>query len=604
MFKPLVLLALAFTALALLLWISSQAPPQTAPPVSTPPPQFPVIKLATLELLNPLEPALPMAFPVALYSTSAAVATADMKTAYAANVQVAGVDEEDYVKFDGERLYVAVNGKVYVVDKNLRLLETLDCPSPHCYIFAWGGRVLAIGEVGGNTLLYLYDSSRKVAVYNFTGYPIAARMHNGVVYIVAASPPRVVINGREVNEAPLLSLDLHPNVLIIAGVDLRSPNFNATTYVAGPAAKIYMRENRLYVVTSLGIPDLLYKAVKAVWEDLPVEVRERLDLTNPLTLYVTLREALKNNTSVVEVLNRANITTATRVYIFEGDGPYLRLKAAAEVPGRVLDQFAIEEIDGGFLLATTVAPVKFRVSPLWIPAAPPETIISQDGVPVAVIRRAITPLPPSIWTSEGEPVNAVYIFDENGNLKGSLTGLAPGERIYAARLVKNVLYLVTFRQVDPLFAIDISNPERPKVLGYLKIPGFSEYLHPVGEGRLLGVGAYQSGVKISLFDASNPAAPREVSNITISNAYTPVFYDHHAFSYNPEAELAFIPYTPYLGGLRILFIEVGSKLRVRAERDLPADRAFFDKDAVYLVGGNRVWKLSYSLEVVGEAVLK
>ena len=97
------------------------------------------------------------------------------------------------------------------------------------------------------------------------------------------------------------------------------------------------------------------------------------------------------------------------------------------------------------------------------------------------------------------------------NQVGAVGGLGEGERIYGVRFMGERGYVVTFRQIDPLYTLDLSDPTAPKVVGELKIPGYSAYLHPVGENLLLGVGREAQNVKASLFDVSNLAAPREVT---------------------------------------------------------------------------------------------
>lgn len=106
--------------------------------------------------------------------------------------------------------------------------------------------------------------------------------------------------------------------------------------------------------------------------------------------------------------------------------------------------------------------------------------------------------------------NGLYIFDENMKLTGSVTGLAKGERIYSARFMGDMGYFVTYRETDPLFSVDLSNPKKPKVLGALKIPGFSNYLQFYNENLLFGIGQENGKVKISMFDITNPADVKEV----------------------------------------------------------------------------------------------
>ncbi|MEM4032752.1 MAG: beta-propeller domain-containing protein, partial [Zestosphaera sp.] len=146
----------------------------------------------------------------------------------------------------------------------------------------------------------------------------------------------------------------------------------------------------------------------------------------------------------------------------------------------------------------------------------------------------------------GETSNNVFVVDLMSlQIVGSLTGLARGERIYSARLVGGIFFLVTFRQVDPLFAIDISDPNNPRVLGFLKIPGFSEYLHPLSGDRLLGIGVEGSNLKISLFNVTDPTDMSEISKITVHSAWSQALHDHHAVTIYPEKELLMIPVTSY-----------------------------------------------------------
>jgi uncharacterized secreted protein with C-terminal beta-propeller domain len=138
------------------------------------------------------------------------------------------------------------------------------------------------------------------------------------------------------------------------------------------------------------------------------------------------------------------------------------------------------------------------------------------------------------------------------NIVGSLEGLAPGETIYSARFMGERGYLVTFKQVDPLFVIDLSDPHHPEELGYLKVTGYSDYLHPYDENHLIGIGketteegefAWYQGVKISLFDVSDVSNPREIDKEIIGHRGTdsPVLWDHKAFLFDQSRNLMVIP---------------------------------------------------------------
>lgn len=148
------------------------------------------------------------------------------------------------------------------------------------------------------------------------------------------------------------------------------------------------------------------------------------------------------------------------------------------------------------------------------------------------------------WNA-ADTINALYVLDEDLEVVGSLTGLAKGERIYSARFLGDTAYFVTFRQMDPLFTVDLSNPKEPKVIGELKVTGFSEYLHFYGEGKLLGIGLESDpstgdnqGVKLSMFDISNPAKVKEINKLVLkSHFYSQALYDYKSVLIHPSKNI-------------------------------------------------------------------
>ncbi len=140
-----------------------------------------------------------------------------------------------------------------------------------------------------------------------------------------------------------------------------------------------------------------------------------------------------------------------------------------------------------------------------------------------------------VITTEKE-TNSVYVLDEKLKTVGSIEGLAEDERVYSARLMGDVGYFVTFRETDPLFSVDFSDPKKPEIIGELKIPGFSEYLHFYGEDMLLGIGMdvdedgfTTNGVKLSMFDISDNTDVKEVQKYVMKNVYSAdVMYDYRA----------------------------------------------------------------------------
>jgi uncharacterized secreted protein with C-terminal beta-propeller domain len=150
---------------------------------------------------------------------------------------------------------------------------------------------------------------------------------------------------------------------------------------------------------------------------------------------------------------------------------------------------------------------------------------------------------------QAESLNHVYVLDNNLQIIGKLEDLAHGEKIYSVRFLGEKGYLVTFRQMDPLFVIDLSNPTNPAVLGYLKIPGVSNYLHPYDETHVIGVGVDATeqgrvqGMKLSLFDVSDVSNPKEISKYIIGErgTYSEALNDHKAFLFSKGKNLLVIP---------------------------------------------------------------
>lgn len=236
------------------------------------------------------------------------------------------------------------------------------------------------------------------------------------------------------------------------------------------------------------------------------------------TLYVT--NSTVEDYELAEGVFGYAYTESTYIYKFDIRNYGVELVATGSVDGHALDQFSIDQYDGKLRIATT----------------------SGD------------------W---GENLsNQVYVLDEKLDVIGSITGIAPGETIKSVRFTGKMGYVVTFEQTDPLFVIDFSNPTAPVILGELKIPGFSEYMHPVGDGLVLGIGqdgdyngAFWGSIKISLFDVSNPAEPKEVSKLVMAeniqshdgvekqHTYrSNALYDHKAICWDSAKKVMYIPY--------------------------------------------------------------
>ncbi len=207
----------------------------------------------------------------------------------------------------------------------------------------------------------------------------------------------------------------------------------------------------------------------------------------------------------------------TKIYRFEYTDTGVNYKCMGRVDGYINDRFSMSYDGEYFRIATTLNKTE---------------IFDADG-------DSSTADDTSISMTAGNTVNNLYILNNNMQIVGKVEDLAKGETIQSVRFVGNMAYVVTFRQTDPLFVIDLSDPTKPTVKGELKIPGFSEYLHPIADGLLVGVGqdGTETGTngdcKVSLFDVSNPYEPKEISILRVTNGegycWTPVSSNHKAY---------------------------------------------------------------------------
>jgi uncharacterized secreted protein with C-terminal beta-propeller domain len=255
-------------------------------------------------------------------------------------------------------------------------------------------------------------------------------------------------------------------------------------------------------------------------------------------------------------------------------------EARGEVPGHLLNQFSLDEHEGNLRVATTNdgwfggwgGPVPFSAVARGVSSGSSAVAVdTKDSSDINDDFKEIpesTEVPEEIETLEPiEPIappvvefqtsNNVYVLNDNLNIIGSLEGLAEGERIYSTQFMGDRVYLVTFKQVDPLFVIDVSNPRNPEVLGELKIPGFSNYLHPYDENTVIGIGqdtegevdesgtsaAIPAGFKIALFDVSDPENPQELDKYVLGDrgTYSDALYEHKAFFFDQETKTLVLP---------------------------------------------------------------
>ncbi len=233
------------------------------------------------------------------------------------------------------------------------------------------------------------------------------------------------------------------------------------------------------------------------------------------TLYATSTEYNTGDVRKAEVFGLSE-TVKTQIYKFDIRNYDIKYLKNASVDGSALNQFSMDEFNGYLRIATT----------------------SGD------------------W---GENlINQVYVLDQNLETVGLLKDIAKGERIKSVRFTGNTAYVVTFIQTDPLFVIDLTDVKAPKILGELKIPGYSAYLHPVGDGLVMGVGldgtetGTNGGMKVSLFDVSDPTKPVECGKFIMSGyesdeaqvyVDSDAYYDHKALCWDAENKIMYVPYS-------------------------------------------------------------
>jgi len=155
-----------------------------------------------------------------------------------------------------------------------------------------------------------------------------------------------------------------------------------------------------------------------------------------------------------------------------------------------------------------------------------------------------------LWSSQTPSSNDLYVYDPNGALAGHLTGLGKGELMMAVRFQGPKATIVTYLQTDPLFVVDLEDPYHPVLMGELQVPGFSQYLFPINDTYLIGVGQdANNALKLALFDISIMSQPMQVCNLTIGDRFTSslVFTDPKAFLYDPIHNIVVLPVSLYLG---------------------------------------------------------
>lgn len=520
------------------------------------------------------------------------------------NIQVEGVDEADIVKNDGKYIYVISGKKVVIIDaypaENAKILSEIEFDEQPIEIFINKDKLVVFVQKYDydSKSRYYYGSRTKtnVIIYDISdrenpklaqeiktdGRYFDSRMIGDYVYVIINEPihyypcpiyregvvgtakeiidscveqdikvPETVIESNERTITYKKFPDIYywdvpdysyrfTTILAINTED--AEEINRKLFVMSDAQDMFVSLDNIYITRTKWmsyreIQEKIYEEI--IIPNLPDEIRDeikeiensnksfyikKLERTLIVKEYLVnldedeLEEFEEKIAAKTEELQKdfeknREQTIINKIAIKNGK---VTPKASGSVPGRVLNQFSMDEYRENFRIATTAG-------------------------------RAT-------WSDREGSTNNVYVLDGELKIIGKLEDLAPGESIYSARFMGDRCYLVTFVKIDPLFVIDLSNPKKPEVLGKLKIPGYSDYLHPYDENHLIGIGkeaveakegdfSWYQGVKLSLFDVSDVSKPKEIDKYEIGDRGTESYAlrDHKAFLFSKSKNLLVIP---------------------------------------------------------------
>lgn len=431
------------------------------------------------------------------------------------NVQVKGVDEADFVKNDGRYIYFISENRLLIADafpvENAKIIsETMIKGRPIEFFINKDKLILFSEDVPVTPIEYAKKMMvpRPFHIENtiITQYDISNR-EKPIIYQETAIQGNY-FDSRMIGEYTYAIInknvydDRTPPKIYKNG--LLVDDFPDTYYFDMPAD--YYRYTNIVSISSSG------------------EIQNKVYLTGSTSsMFVS-----KNNIYLISPIYNFEFPTQkefgyskdySSIHRIEIEDGKIDIEASGKVPGHVLNQFSMDEYNGNFRIATTSG--------------------------------TLTRSSETTTTS-----NNLYILDEKLDTIGKLEDIAKGETIYSARFMGEKAYIVTFKKVDPLFVIDISEPKKPEILGKLKIPGYSDYLHPVNDTHIIGLGkeaipsedgdfSWYQGVKLSLFDVSDFEKPKEISKFEIGDRGTDSYAlsDHKAFLFDNKKDLLVLPIT-------------------------------------------------------------
>lgn len=410
------------------------------------------------------------------------------------NVQVDGVDEGDIVKTDGNYAYIVSKDRttLMIIDvqpaEDMKIITRIRAQSNILDIYLVGDKLVMIGQS------YFFEGGLCSSSYQYSNQPVID------IQVLELNDR---INVTQVRNETLKGhyqtsriIDDHLYLVsTISGYSLR-----AEKELPIPANRTYCIEDdedsrQFTSFMSMNIEDNTTESKVAT---ILMSASSNIYVSSG-NIYITHMDYGKQDDWI---WNDGRSKQATVIHKLALDGDTISYVTSGKVPGYLLNRYSMDEYDGYFRAATTTG-----------------------------------------WGSS----NQVYVLDENLEVTGSVEDIAPGERIYSARFVGEKAYLVTFRQVDPFFVLDLSDPEDPEILGELKIPGYSDYLHPYDENHIIGIGKDGRSVKVSLFDVTDVENPTELDTMSIGDwgSDSTALYDTHAFLFSRERNMLVMPMYVY-----------------------------------------------------------
>ncbi len=532
------------------------------------------------------------------------------------NVQVQGIDEPDIVKTNGKQIYLSREAFYYPFRQPIdimpmgKMIAPTYTPRTEVLSAFPPANLASIGNipVQGNLLLdgkrlIVFTNDNRIVGYdiskpetptekwklNFQSnhYLVTSRLYKGKIYAVLASS----INHRE--PCPIVPLDVSGTRLLVPCTDIYHPttptdaDTTFTTVIvntdsgsiekssafvgSGGNTIVYMSENSLYVTYSYH-PDLVAimynffteKAADLISADLLSKLKElnnynlssgakSVELNYLLEKYKSTldddaRIKFENDlTNRMQAFAKEHIRDLERTGIVKLDLNNLSVSSVGSVPGTPLNQFSLDEYKNNLRIATTLSG--------------------------------------NFFSGSGDSVSDVYVLKPDLSEAGSVKDLGQTERIYSVRFIANRGFVVTFRQTDPFYVLDLSNPSNPEKTGELKIPGYSSYLHPLRDNHILGIGKEGSFVKLSLFDVSDPKNPTETSKYTTNEYWSEALNNHHAFLQDSKFESFFLPGSN--GGF-IFSYKNNSLSLTKAISDQNPKRALYIGDYLYIISDTKI----------------